>query len=455
MANDFLSELGRRAPQIALAFLAARQGGPASAAAFQQGMLRAQQQRDAQARQAQMDEERRSAQAAQEARLTNADARAEESARIAKVQSALQFLNQYAQQQGETAPDAVSAENALLSRSTALEGMFGVPQGQLSAAIPNMAPTISRRQKKLAQETYERAEKTYGPEAMANDGITLTTDAFGQVKPSALRHMFTPQAVTATGEPAKPYVKPPDTPNTPEEQQIADAFAVAESTKGAPLTPQERMTARTSAMAGVSGARRKPEDAELKDIQRQLAETRLDIAKSGKEAGRSPLQIATFNQIAGAYEHSPLIRASDRTIVLADAIKAIEKNPTDPASQLSLAYSYIQALDTYQSAVREGELGNLGILGTRLQGFVTALRRVADEGAFLPPEVAVNIAQNAKQLAQTIETGRQRKQQEFASRARVSGVGDMWDQFVGGFASGGVEGWAESGVQGFQIREKR
>ena len=438
---SFLSELGRQAPHIALSFLAARKGGPMAMAALEGGMAEARQRREATTRQAQLDEERRSAQAAQEARAQSAETRAgdaadraEEAARINRIQSSLQYLDQYAQHQGETAPDAASAENALLGRASSLESMFNVPQGQLSAAIPNMAPAISRRQKRLAQDAYERAEKTYGAEAMANDSITLTVEPFGQVKPSQLRAIFTAPATTATGEQAKPYLKPTDTPNTPEEQQIADALAVAETRKGGPLTPEDRMKARAEAMAGVSGARRKPEDTELKDLQRQIAEARLDILKQGRQSGRSPREIATFNQIAGAYERSPLIRASDRTIVLSDAIKAIEKNPTDPASQLSLAYSYIQALDTYQSAVREGELGNLGVLGTRLQGFATALNRVAFEGAFMPPEVALNIAANSKLLVTTIETGSRRKRQEFGSRARVSGVGDMWDQFVGGFA---------------------
>ena len=135
----------------------------------------------------------------------------------------------------------------------------------------------------------------------------------------------------------------------------------------------------------------------------------------------------------------------DRSIVLKDAIKAIEKNPTDPAAQLSLAYSYIQALDTYQSAVREGELQNLGALGTRLQGFLVQLNKVANEGAFLPQGVALNIAANAKQLAATIEAGKASKEQEFKSRAQVSGVGEAWDQFRAG-ATGRTGGGGTGGT---------
>lgn len=154
------------------------------------------------------------------------------------------------------------------------------------------------------------------------------------------------------------------------------------------------------------------------------------LANLRAQGNVSPKQVITFNQIAGAYERSPLVRAADRTIVLNDAIKTIEANPTDPAAQLRLAYSYIQALDTYQSAVREGELGNLGALWTKLQLWQVQLNKVASEGAFLPKEVAQNIARDAKQLVTTIETAAQRKRQEFGARAQVSGVGPMWQEFV-------------------------
>ena len=149
--------------------------------------------------------------------------------------------------------------------------------------------------------------------------------------------------------------------------------------------------------------------------------------------GQNPREVAVFNQIAGAYERSPLIRAADRTLVLDNSIKAIRQNPRDAAAQLSLAYSYIQALDTYQSAVREGELQNLSRLASKWQNLLTSVNRMA-EGAIVPPEVAMQIAANAEEIVRTINEGRDRKQKEFGSRARVSGVGAMWDQFVAGFA---------------------
>lgn len=61
-----------------------------------------------------------------------------------------------------------------------------------------------------------------------------------------------------------------------------------------------------------------------------------------------PRRIATFNGIANAADRSPFIKTADRTIVLEQAYKDIESDPSDPAKQMNLAYSYIQALDTYQ-----------------------------------------------------------------------------------------------------------
>jgi hypothetical protein len=156
-------------------------------------------------------------------------------------------------------------------------------------------------------------------------------------------------------------------------------------------------------------------------------------AVTGGDGQWNPRLVATFNQIAGAYERSPLSRAADRTIVLKDAVKAARQDPKNAAQQLTLAYSFIQALDTYQSAVREGELQNLGMLGTRAQQLALEANRVISSGAFLPPAVVTQIADSADQLVKTIEAGRAQKLREFASRARVSGVGDMWNEFVAGF----------------------
>lgn len=149
--------------------------------------------------------------------------------------------------------------------------------------------------------------------------------------------------------------------------------------------------------------------------------------------GHNPAQVAMFNRIAGEFERSPLTRAADRTVVLKDAIAAVRQDPNNATNQLNLAYGYIQALDTYQSAVREGELANLGRLGSVFQNIAASAQRIVS-GNVVPPDVARQIADNASRMVGAIEQGRDQKRREFASRARVSGVGDLWDQFTAGSA---------------------
>jgi hypothetical protein len=146
-------------------------------------------------------------------------------------------------------------------------------------------------------------------------------------------------------------------------------------------------------------------------------------------------RIGMFNRIADAYERSPLVKAADRTIVLSNTAERILKDnaaASNASTQLNLAYSYIQALDTYQSAVREGELANLGALGTKLEVIGANIirylpREAGGQGQVMSPQVAREIATEGKRLVELIESGRQRKASEFQRRANASGVADLWD----------------------------
>jgi hypothetical protein len=296
------------------------------------------------------------------------------------------------------------------------------------------------RDQKLVQDALDTAVKRHGPEILNRPDVSVRLADGRTLSMPTARNLLGGE-VTASGTPVPVRTSTPFSANTPEEMAIA-AKARELGKKPEDLTLEELTAARsagkptTAATPGsfeaftteTDPAKRAKILGDRKLYQQSDDRPRVTV----DVGGRNPREVATFNQIAGAYDRSPLIRAADRTIVLSNAIAQIEKNPSDPASQLSLAYSYIQALDTYQSAVREGELQNLGILGTRLQSFVTQLNRVANEGAFLPPAVAQNIASNAKQLVQTIEAGRSNKEREFASRAKTSGVGDMWSEFTAG-----------------------
>lgn len=148
--------------------------------------------------------------------------------------------------------------------------------------------------------------------------------------------------------------------------------------------------------------------------------------------GMTPGQVSAFNGIVSKYNASPLIAASDRTIVLKNSIKDAREKPDDGATQLNLVYSYIQALDTYQSAVREGELGLVNSIDSKI-GKVENWKEQILNGQIVRPEVTKEIADAAENLVSTIDKGAQNKAKSFESQANVVGLGSQWKQYTQGF----------------------
>jgi surface antigen len=143
---------------------------------------------------------------------------------------------------------------------------------------------------------------------------------------------------------------------------------------------------------------------------------------------------AAFNQIVGKYNSSPLIQAADRTVVLKNTVEAVRQDPSNGTKQLSLAYGFIQALDTYQSAVREGELGLVNSIDSKvgqLQNYVQQIQN----GQTVRPEVANEIANAAESLVNYISEGAASKEELFRSQARVNGIEAAWDSFRNGFVT--------------------
>lgn len=163
-----------------------------------------------------------------------------------------------------------------------------------------------------------------------------------------------------------------------------------------------------------------------------------------KETGglSDPQKASIFNSIVSKYNSSPLILASDRLPVLQAAIDAIQENPEDAALQLNLSYAYIQALDTYQSSVREGELQNLNSIDSKIGNIENYIGQIQN-GQIVRPEVAQQIAEAAKNIVDTIHGAASQKAQSFASQANVAGVGEEWQQYLGGFTQNYAQGSSE------------
>lgn len=161
----------------------------------------------------------------------------------------------------------------------------------------------------------------------------------------------------------------------------------------------------------------------------------LGAASAPGSGGLTPGQVNAFNSIVSKYNASPLIAAADRTPVLSATIANIRKDPSNGAQQLNLAYSYIQALDTYQSAVREGELSLVNSIDSRI-GQVKGQIEKIQNGQIVRPEVALQIADAAQMVVDTINSAAKQKAQSYASQANVVGLGPYWNQYVSGFNQG-------------------
>lgn len=168
------------------------------------------------------------------------------------------------------------------------------------------------------------------------------------------------------------------------------------------------------------------------DYQNEDANRKKSIARAGV-AGLTPYQESSvFNSIVGKYNASPLIQAADRTPVLKDSIANIRKDPKNAAQQLNLSYAYIQALDTYQSAVREGELSLVNSIDSKVGQLSNYVSQIQN-GQIVRPEVALQIANAAENLVNTINSAAKQKAKSFQSQADVSGVGSQFGKFTGGF----------------------
>lgn len=352
---------------LELAPLALMKPGSPQGAAMLQGYQQALQQRQQQQiqRQQQAMQERQFQRQdeltqAQMANMQAGSARADESQAMQRQQQALQRLTQAVgafspaiERVAETATDPVQAENALMQRSGAIESAFGLEPSQLSGFIPPMAPLVSARKKKRAEALYAQAEKTYGPEAMASDAITLQTgELFGDVKPSQLRALFSTPAVTDGGQAAPPYVKPPAFAGTKTErarellEKIDDATAAGNTPAVARFRRQYDNLLKAEREVGQAGyhAPREPSGRTL--------ESAREAAYQALLAGGSPTASARALRQAGLDPEVELNRIRRQ---IEDDVRALEARlpvDTDMGENRADPTVYQKRLDRARSALR-------------------------------------------------------------------------------------------------------
>jgi len=145
--------------------------------------------------------------------------------------------------------------------------------------------------------------------------------------------------------------------------------------------------------------------------------------------GLSSKEVTVFNGLVDKYNKSPLVAANDRAAVLRAVSSELEKDPTNATLQLSFIYSFIQALDTYQSAVREGEI----TLVSSTQGLADKLAVLPEKlqkGTILNEKVVKQYLGTQKVLTDAIQAAADKKLTGFRKQASLAGVGEAFDEYA-------------------------
>jgi hypothetical protein len=137
-----------------------------------------------------------------------------------------------------------------------------------------------------------------------------------------------------------------------------------------------------------------------------------------------------FNSLVDKASKSPLIMANDRATILRDTVKALETDPLNSSLQVTFIYSMIQALDTYQSAVREGEIGLLsGTQGVKEQ--IINLPDKITQGTPLSKETIKKYMDTATMLTGSINGAAEKKWRDYQAQANINGdkVGGAFQEY--------------------------
>lgn len=167
------------------------------------------------------------------------------------------------------------------------------------------------------------------------------------------------------------------------------------------------------------------------DYQNEDANRKRSIAAAGvaNDYGMNPRQATLFTTLADRMNKSPLVAANDRAKILKTITEEVAIDPKNASLQVAFIYAMIQALDTYQSATREGEIGL--IKGTQgLKDRLTNLPDQIERGTILNPNVIKEYVATARTLTTAINSAAASKQQQFAAQAEISGIGPAFNQLL-------------------------
>lgn len=369
-------------------------GGHVGAAAFLQGLQQAQQQR----RQTSQQDFSNQRALNTENRLASSQEAQEAYQRGQLVNQRQAAQNAFRQRVMAAAGNIETPEaaNALLQFLGAEGESLGIPRNQVEAYVMETA-TPSKLEQRAAQKYIKQLEQTYGQDwaqkvgsaSFKVPGLTLPTNpATGAQRGLSVQELLAKSGMGMTGLPVKPAKA--DVPNTPEEQQIADAITVAEGKAGRKLTPDERLKVRADAMAQVSGARRKPEDGAVSDLQRDILELRKDALQRAAE-NLPPRQQSMVQSIQKTFDGLPVVKNTQIVSEGASFANSLNPNTTNPADDQALIYAFAKAMDP-NSVVREGEYATVQHYAQSwAESFGFNAQRIFSNTTFLTPQARANM----------------------------------------------------------------
>ena len=417
-----LGELAKLLPLIAMA---GKQGGRTGIAAFLQGVQRARQAKQQQARLGQQD--------ARQGRIDqgNEDYRQQqlmlqaETKRQADEQRALTHRSQFATAlQGVDTPEGV---NALLD----FYGASGiVPRPELERfAMTSLPP--SKLQQRAATARIDKLKNEFGATHWMQEGAKFMHDL-----PGGERVSFE-ELLRRGGMTADPNAPAQSTDSfegdTPEKAHLV-AFARGRGKTVNQLTAEELQ----QATKGFRQADDRPPDPALAEINRQIAQMRLDAMRAAKDTNGLPPAVARrVDARVRGFDSLPIVKTTQKMAEAVTFANKLDPNTKNPADDQALIYAFAKAMDP-DSVVREGEYATVQKYAqawSETFGFNAA--RIFSNTAFLTPQARANM----KRTIQTkYSAGKQQYDNVRRSYAtqinRITGQADGEDyltDYAGGF----------------------
>ena len=146
----------------------------------------------------------------------------------------------------------------------------------------------------------------------------------------------------------------------------------------------------------------------------------------------TPREKSMFSALTAKSREDPLVRAKDRSAGLQNTINYLVANPDQLSNgpvQYNLLYAYTQALDSYNSAVREGELQNLKGIQSFENQAKNFFSRISN-GQVLEPEEVKRIANASQLLADSIKNVGGKRLKEYEREADIIGLGEQWAEYT-------------------------